>query len=126
VTRRFKVLTLCYLRCQSTRGVKTDIKQQPFRVANFPSATTIVQSTDLLIQRKDDHKQYAIELQAEITTRGVLATAKYLCTFCLNQMKRTSKRQQSTMNDDDPTTSSQANSIYAIPKQSILNGHFDC
>ena len=28
------------------------------------------------------------------------------------------------MNDDDPTTTSQANSIYAIPKESILNGHF--
>ncbi len=43
VTRRkfcystFKVLTLCCLRCQSTSGVKTDIKQQTFRVANFPS-----------------------------------------------------------------------------------------
>ncbi len=69
-------------------------------------------------------KQYAVALQAEITTRGVLATAKYLCTFCLNQMKRTNKRRQSTMNDDDPTTASQANSIYAIPKESILNGHF--
>jgi hypothetical protein len=39
-------------------------------------------------------KQYAIALQAEITTRGVLATAKYLCTFCLKQMKRTNKRKQ--------------------------------
>ena len=39
-------------------------------------------------------------------------------------MKRTNKRQQSTMNDDDPTTISQANSLYAIPKESILNGHF--
>jgi hypothetical protein len=28
-------------------------------------------------------KQYAIALQADITTRGVLATAKYICTFCL-------------------------------------------
>jgi hypothetical protein len=53
----------------------------------------------------------------------VLATAKYICTFCLKQMKRTNKRQQSTMNDDDPTTTSQANSLYAIPKESILNGH---
>jgi hypothetical protein len=69
-------------------------------------------------------KQYAIALQAEITTRGVLATAKYLCTFCLKQMKRTNKRKQSTSNDDDPTTISQANSLYAIPKESILNGHF--
>jgi len=33
----FKVLNTCRLRCQSTRGVKTDIKQQTFRVANFPS-----------------------------------------------------------------------------------------
>ena len=71
-------------------------------------------------------RNFTVALQAEITTRGVLATAKYICTFCLNQMKRTNKRQQSTMNDDDPTTSSQANSIYAIPKESILNGHFDC
>ena len=28
------------------------------------------------------------------------------------------------MDDDDPTTTSQANSLYAIPKESILNGHF--
>jgi hypothetical protein len=68
--------------------------------------------------------QYAIALQAEITTRGVPATAKYICTFCLKQMKRTIKRQQSTMNDDDPTTISQTNSLYVIPKESILNGHF--
>ena len=46
VTRRkfcystFKVLTLCRLRGQSTRGVKTDIKRQTFRVANFPSVRT--------------------------------------------------------------------------------------
>ncbi len=33
------MLTLCRLRGQSTRGVKTDIKQQTFRVANFPSVT---------------------------------------------------------------------------------------
>ncbi len=33
----FTVLTLWRLRGQSTRGVKTDIKQQTFRVANFPS-----------------------------------------------------------------------------------------
>ncbi len=32
------MLTLYRLRGQSTRGVKTDIKQQTFRVANFPSA----------------------------------------------------------------------------------------
>jgi len=39
VTRRKILLfdlTLCCLRCQSTRGVKTDKKQQTFRVANFP------------------------------------------------------------------------------------------
>ena len=33
------MLNTCRLRCQSTRGVKTDIKQQTFRVANFPSAS---------------------------------------------------------------------------------------
>jgi hypothetical protein len=31
------MLNTCRLRCQSTRGVKTDIKQQTFRVANFSS-----------------------------------------------------------------------------------------
>ena len=39
-------------------------------------------------------------------------------------MKRTNKRQQSTMHDCEPTTSSQADSVYAVPKESILNGHF--
>ena len=39
-------------------------------------------------------------------------------------MKRTNKRQQSSMSDDEPTTTSQANSVYAVPKESILNGHF--
>jgi hypothetical protein len=34
-------------------------------------------------------KQYALALQAEITTRGVLANANYICTFYLKQMKRT-------------------------------------
>ena len=33
----FKVLNTCRLRGQSTRGVKTNINRQTFRVANFPS-----------------------------------------------------------------------------------------
>ena len=33
----FKVLTSCRLRCQSIRVVKTDIRRQTFRFANFPS-----------------------------------------------------------------------------------------
>jgi len=43
VTRRsfcystYLVLTTCRFKCQSTRVVKTDIKQQTFRVAKFPS-----------------------------------------------------------------------------------------
>jgi len=36
----FKVLNTCRLRGQSTKGVKTDIKRQTFRVANLPSAWT--------------------------------------------------------------------------------------
>ena len=32
-------------------------------------------------------KQYAEALKAKITERGVLATANYICTFCLNVNK---------------------------------------
>ncbi len=40
------MLTLCRLRGQSTRGVKTDIKQQTFRIANFPSDVLLFGTTD--------------------------------------------------------------------------------
>jgi hypothetical protein len=63
VTRRkfcystFKVLTLCCLRCQSTRGIKTDIKQQTFRIAYFSSAPkTDMGSNKLLPKHKGPYQ----------------------------------------------------------------------
>ena len=44
----FKVLNSCRLRCQSTRRVKTDIKLQTFRVANFPSVMMEAASSALV------------------------------------------------------------------------------
>ena len=39
----FEVLNTCRLRGQSTRGVKTDIKRQTFRVANFSSVSSTIE-----------------------------------------------------------------------------------
>ena len=69
-------------------------------------------------------KRYANALKAELTSRGILATAKFICTFCIKQMKRNNKRQHNNVNDDEPTSSSQVNSSFAIPKEAIINGLF--
>ena len=39
-------------------------------------------------------------------------------------MKRNNKRQHNNVNDDEPTSSSQVNSSFAIPKEAIINGLF--
>ena len=38
-------------------------------------------------------KRHANALKAELTSCGILATAKFICTFCIKQMKRNNKRQ---------------------------------
>ena len=60
------MLTLCRLRGQSPRGVKTDIERQTFRVANFPSAVSLrIKNQDVRdertnLQRAVEERDYTI------------------------------------------------------------------